>query len=229
MQIEIFDTPDDATTAAAKMLAEALDRDGTLGLAGGSTPKEAYRKLAALRQSWSDEILWLGDERWTAPDADDCNARMAREALGEKAAERVLPMLDGATDRTPDDVAAAYEARLVGFRGRGWPGTVLLGLGDDGHTASLFPGTDALDEKSRLFAPNWVGQMDTWRLTATRALLSEAGQLIFLVCGASKAWAVRQLVDPPAGNPPVPSRLVAEENANVVLLADHPAAGDISL
>lgn len=227
MEIKVYKTSDEAATAVAKLMGEELDRNPLLGLAGGSTPEAAYRKLNDFRSAWSNEVLWLGDERWTQLDAEDCNSRMIQRALSDEAAKRVLPVLGDF--ESPAETAEAYEKTLKNHYSGGKLGAVLLGLGDDGHTASLFPDTKALDETDRLYVENWVEKFDTWRLTATRPLLAEASRLIFLVCGAGKAQAVRQLVDPTADDVRIPARVVAEENSNVTVVLDEAAAGQVSL
>ena len=131
-----------------------------------------------------------------------------------------VPLAD---HKQPLDAAHAYESLLktdVFSKTDGHADVVLLGLGDDGHTASLFPDTDALVESAHLYTATYVPKADMWRLTATIPLLSQAEQLVFLVSGASKAEAVRWLVNPLEGDPSIPARYVADAANSVTLLLD---------
>jgi 6-phosphogluconolactonase len=199
MQLIVHDSPDAVAAAAADLIAAAITSGTTtIGLAGGSTPQATYERLPGRNLDWSGVMLWLGDERWVPPDHPDSNARMARRAfVDEVAATLVAP--DYAIG-DPHQAASAYDeavrpALMV-------PGLILLGMGDDGHTASLFPGTEALGVSDRSYVANWVEAKNDWRLTATLPLLWSAAQVVFLVTGSAKAAVVAEVLagaDYPAG------------------------------
>jgi 6-phosphogluconolactonase len=165
-----------------------------LALAGGSTPRALYAHLAAARDvDWARVDVFFGDERAVGPDDPQSNYRMARETLLSPAAvpPENVHRLRG---EDPELAAAArdYEAAL------GAPplDLVLLGMGADGHTASLFPGTAALDERARLCVANDVPQLATRRLTLTYPALLGARDVLFLVAGADKAATLRDVLGP---------------------------------
>jgi len=223
MRVLIRDDPDEVAAAAADMIRDELAVPGpvTLGLAGGSTPAAMYGLLSEAAVDWSRVTLWLGDERWVPADHPDSNAGMARERLGEEATSGLLaPEFDRGN---PEAAAAAYELDLAAAFAPtgGVPGTVLLGIGPDGHTASLFPGSDALSVEDRWYVANRVESLDTWRLTATVPLLASARHLIFLVTGAAKAAVVAEILDGAVGHP---ARIVAERAAAVTWILDPAAA-----
>ncbi len=184
----------------------------TVALAGGSTPRAFYEVLAEADYPWNEVEVFFGDERCVPPDHPDSNFRMAREALLSKVPARVHPMPGESCD------AAGYEAELAEVLGPGVPSLdlVLLGVGDDGHTASLFPGDPALEERHRLVVR--VDRPDHPRLTLTLPVLSAARVAVFLVGGASKRDALGRLLE--GGD--VPAARVAAER--VVIVADRDAA-----
>lgn len=225
MRTLVHDSPESTATASANRIAEIMEAtEGrfTLGLAGGSTPEATYRALRGRGLEWVRVDAWLSDERWVPPDHERSNGRMAAETL--------LDHVDASFHRPrwseflePRDAAAHYEAKLRSIHQGHRPDLVLLGLGEDGHTASLFPGTKALDEKSRWFVSNRVPQVDELRLTATFPLLWEARVLMVLVVGEHKAGAVAESM---AGSTPA-SRL-AEGKAEVEWHLDAAAASLLS-
>jgi 6-phosphogluconolactonase len=208
---ELHVTDDLATEAAAAIVAL---RPRSLALAGGSTPRPVYERLAAAALPWSEIDVWFGDERCVPPDDPDSNYRMAHEALLAHVAARVHRMPGETCD------ALAYERELTRVYGDGVPrlDLALLGLGDDGHTASLFPGDPALEERDRLVAH--VQRADHARLTLTLPVLSAASVAIFLVAGERKREPLRRLL---AGDRAIPAACV--DAARVVVFADRAAAG----
>jgi 6-phosphogluconolactonase len=180
----------------------ASSRRFTVALSGGSTPKALYSLLAtpgfADRIPWPKVHLFWGDERCVAPDHPDSNFRMVRESLLSKISipsENVHRM---AGEKGPELAAAEYEEQLIKFfrLSKGEPprfDLILLGLGEDGHTASLFPGSEALKETKRLVVANFVGKLNTARLTLTLPVLNNAANVFFLVAGTSKAAIVKEL------------------------------------
>lgn len=217
-----------AAGAADFILATLSQWEGpvTLGLAGGGTPRATYGRLTDAGFDWSRLTVWLPDERWVPPDHADSNARMARESFVDSVgAAMVIPDF-GIGD--PAAAAQAYLETLDGVfverNGATAPDLVLLGIGDDGHTASLFPGTAALDEAQPGYVANWVAAKDTWRLTATYPLLWSARHVAFLVSGTGKAAVLADIL----GNGDYPAARVARGAANVTWLVDEAAAGKLT-
>lgn len=166
-----------------------------LALAGGATPRGLYALLAgpglAGRLDWTRVQLYFGDERCVAPDHPDSNYRMVREALLDHLP--VAPQVHRiAGERAPGQAAADYAALLASQLPDGVFDLVLLGLGPDGHIASLFPGSAALDERRATVAAVYLPLLDAWRISLTLPLLNRARHLLLLVSGAAKAAVVRQ-------------------------------------
>lgn len=185
-----------------------------LALAGGRTPRGAYRRLRERRVEvdWSAIEIWFGDERDVDPDAGDSNFRMARENLLDHvplAAAQIHPMRTPGTDLRRD--CARYE-RLLRTRlplEDGWPrfDLILLGLGPDGHTASLFPNTCILHQRTRAVDAVYVPRLRTWRMSLTPPVFEHAARLLFVVSGADKAAALRQAWEEPAATEPPVRRI----------------------
>lgn len=237
--IQIVPTSEALVAAAAELLItaaeEAVATRGrfVLALSGGSTPKALYEALAAppLRERvpWQQTLLLWGDERYVAPDHPDSNQRMAREALISHLTippSQVLPFPTSANNPQAD--AATYEATLRGALPDNPPAIdlVLLGMGPDGHTASLFPGTTALAETERLVAATYVEKLSAWRLTMTLPLLNTARAAAFLVTGADKAATARLAIDPWPNEAPPPAGRVAAQR--VYWLLDQAAAQQLA-
>lgn len=208
---------DDLVTAAVAAFLEAEPR--TIALAGGSTPRALYEKLATVEYAWRDVDVFFGDERCVPPDHPDSNFRMAEESLLSSLGSqgpKVHPMPGESCD------AEGYERELRDRFAQGVPelDLVLLGLGEDGHTASLFPGDPALDEADRLVAR--VERPDHPRLTLTLPVLSAARLVLFLVAGEPKRDALRRLT---AGADIPAARVRA---IRTVILADPAAANRAS-
>ena len=198
----------------------------TLGLAGGSTPSGTYRACEDRPIEWSNVRLWLSDERWVPHDHPDSNGRMALEVLPAEAARRLVRPRHSAYLQ-PEDSAAHYEAELRLMHDGHNPDMVLLGMGTDGHTASLFPGTAALDAPAdRWFVANRVPQLDTWRLTATPTLLKQATAVVVLVAGGDKAEVLAEVVEGPDGRYPV--QLLRAASGSVTFVCDRAAASRLS-
>lgn len=215
---------------------EAVEARGvfSVALAGGSTPRGLYSLLATDEERrdampWDRIEFFWGDERHVPPDHPDSNYRMAREAM----LSRVLVMperVHRVQSEQPDAAVAAslYEAevRRAFAADRGVPAfdLILLGLGPDGHTASLFPGTEALSEQRRLFAANFVQKFGAHRITATFPLLNAARDVVFVVAGAEKAAAVRDVLQPQPDTPVLPARLVRPGRGTLRWILDRDAA-----
>ena len=227
MDILIHDDRHALARATAEIIAaRAAEGPMTLGLAGGSTPADAYRALADHDIDWNDVWLWLSDERWVPHGDEDSNGRMALENLPEAAGPRLVrPRYSAYLD--PADAAAHYEAELRSHHENGTPDIVLLGMGTDGHTASLFPGTAALDaDPHRWFVANHVPALDTWRLTATPSLLKASRHTLLLVAGLEKAAVLAEVVSGEDGR--YPSQLLRSADGEVTVLCDAEAASRLS-
>ena len=208
-----------AAAAAAALLVEAADADGSLVLAGGSTPRRAYEIAAERHADWGGAEIWYGDDR-CVPTADErSNQRLVQEAL----LERVLvpPAVHAISTRiSPPEAAAAYDAELRGQE----LDLVLLGLGPDGHTASLFPNAPSLDERERLALAVEPGlEPFVERITLTIPALESGRHVVFLAVGGSKADAVRRaFADEPS--PSTPASLVRSRDGVTTAILDEAAA-----
>ena len=222
MSVHIYQDPEALARAAADHVATCVrdtGRPSTLGLAGGSTPRAAYGYLAERKLDWSTVIMWLGDERWVPHDHRESNTRMVREVLADRV---VAPLLAPDTAfGEPTAAAASYSAVLGDIFYEGRPDLVLLGMGDDGHTASLFPGTAALKADESIYVANWIEQKKTWRLTASLPLLWSARELVFLVQGEAKADVLAEIID---DDRPYPAQRVAAGADAVRWMLDEAAA-----
>lgn len=192
-----------------------------LALAGGNTPRRLYERLAEHENvEWNRWEIWFGDERCVPPDHADSNYRMARETLLARVAipaSQIHPMITG-TDFTPERVAADYADALTAHLPlhAGWPilDAVLLGLGPDGHTASLFPGTPILDALDTPVAAVRVPRLAAWRISLTLPVLEHARHLLFVVEGAGKSDMLARLARGPAADEaPLPAERVSGPNA----------------
>jgi 6-phosphogluconolactonase len=232
LHVRVLDDADILADLAAAAIARTLraataEHDGpvSLFLSGGSTPRVTYTRLVDQDVDWERVHVFLGDERWVDTEHADSNARMAREAFVEdiEATFHVLPT----HFESPHEAADHYEQTLAELFGseRFSADLVILGLGTDGHTASLFPGTEALDETDRLFVANWVPDKEMWRLSATFRLLHHASEVLFLVTGQTKAEVVAQILE---GGVAYPARTVMEGAADVTWYLDRAAAAHLS-
>lgn len=164
----------------------------SLGLSGGSSPPHIHASLTRRLIPWDRVTAWMSDERWVHPDHDASNQRMVRQTLVD--ATGVSFLAPDTTLLDPRDAASQFEASLdlAGIGGKS-QSIVMLGMGADGHTASLFPDTDALGTSDRAYVANWVEKHDTWRLTATYPLIATANLVLIVVTGQSKAEMVAEV------------------------------------
>lgn len=217
------------TTAerVAAVIAEARSERGVahISLAGGHTPARAYRILARHVDDWSGVHFWFGDERCVPLDDADSNYKMVVDDLLAGAAQPP-PTIHPVTEATLDGAtaAAAYEQELRDELGGEIPrlDLALLGLGEDGHTASLFPDDPVLDEQTRLCVPVHGTKPPFDRISLTLPALRAARKSIILAEGAGKAWAIKQLLAGPSSR--IPASLLDHEGAEIELIMDHAAA-----
>src|SRR6202140_5137249 len=238
--IEVFATAADLFHAAAeefiRVARTAIGAQGrfTVALAGGSTPKALYSLLASNYSNfaWNRVFLFFGDERHVPPTDPESNYRMVNEALLTKIAIPAENVFRVPTEN-PDASAAAseYEGQLRRFfelRQGEAPrfDLILLGMGPDGHTASLFPDSAALEEQSRLVVANWVEKFKTHRITFTFPVLNHATDVMFLTAGADKADMVKQVLEG-SNTPPFPAQQI-NPTGRLIWMLDEAAAAKLS-
>ena len=232
---ELFRAGADEFVAQTKDATRARGRF-TVALAGGSTPKSLYNLLANISAlPWDKVFFFFGDERHVPPDSPESNYRMARESLLSK-----IPVPPANIFRVPAEnpdakqAAAGYEQTLRKFFGipqGGFPviDLILLGMGPDGHTASLFPSGKALQESSRWVVSDWVEKLKTDRITLTLPVFNSARTVMFLVSGKDKAATLKEVL---VGNQPgtqFPSKLIRPKDGNLIWMVDAAAAADLSV
>jgi len=209
----------------------------TVALSGGSTPRGLFQVLSTKDRdilSWDRMFFFWGDERHVPPDSPESNFRMARETLFAKVPVPTANIWRiPAEDPDADHAAARYEAMLREFFGLAageLPSFdfVLLGMGPDGHTASLFPHTKALQEKQRLVVANWVEKFSTYRITFTAPVLNAARVVEFLVAGPDKAPALHEVLEGSESGELYPSKLIHPTNGSLVWMIDQAAAQDLT-
>jgi len=202
----------------------------TAALSGGGTPEPVYAALGAEqnreRVNWLKVHLFWGDERHVPPTDPDSNYRMVKEALLDK-----VPIPDENVHRVPAEMdvrlaAFSYEEELRGFFKGEWPrfNLVLLGMGVDGHTASLFPHSAGLNEENRWFIANYAPERETWRLTLTKNAINAAKLVVVLVHGDSKAQMINDVLTGPNLPQEKPIQLISPEDGKLVWLLDSEAA-----
>ncbi len=236
-EIRILDTAADLfQAAAAEFAAQAVRSSGrfSVALSGGSTPKSLYSLLASgsiPNIPWEKIFFFFGDERFVPADHPDSNYRMARETgLFSKVPDDHVFRVH-TEEKDADTAARAYEQavqKFFGLRPGEFPrfDLVLLGLGSDGHTASLFPGTAALNENSRLVVANWVDKFQSYRITFTLPVLNRCACAMFLASGADKSNIVHEVMENPKAN--LPSQRVRPADGRLVWLLDRAAASGVS-
>ena len=219
--VEVYADKQELAEAAARAFvakaAEAIEERGrfTVALAGGSTPKAAYALLArdhADGVDWNKVHIFFGDERSVPPEHEDSNYRMAKEALLDHVSVGSVHRMRG--ELPPEQAAKFYEEDLRGFfEDEAVPrlDLVMLGIGGDGHTASLFPGTPALDVVDRLAVENPVEKLETVRITLTIPVINSARSVNFLVAGEDKAGALREILAGDGDSHTYPAKLVRPE------------------
>ena len=238
--VHIFADAEEVAHAAARrfidLAQQAISARGrfSVALAGGSTPKRVYELLAGAEFNqqidWSHVHIFFGDERSVPPDHHDSNYRMAREALLSSV---MLPLenvhrMVGEGDAVAN--ARLYEDELRGFfEAAQWPAfdLVMLGMGDDGHTAARCPGSRALTEQQACVTANWVEKFDTFRITLSAPAINHAAHIMFIVTGAGKAARLPEVLNGPREPERLPSQLIKPVNGMLEWFVDQAAAAQL--
>jgi 6-phosphogluconolactonase len=243
LQINYYVEPGPAALALraaqyfVEMASEAVEDHGRarIAISGGSTPKAAFELLADPHQPWRFRMPWQAldlywvDERSVPPEDAESNYRMTREALLDHVPLRPCQIHRIEGELQPEAAAARYESELRNsFRLEGAESPrfdlVALGLGEDGHTASLFPHTEAIHEFSRLATANQVPQLGDWRITLTWPIINHARSVFFLVAGTEKAAILREVLTGPRDPERLPSQLIWPASGILTFILDKAAA-----
>ncbi len=218
------------TAAAAAQCGRAR-----IAISGGSTPKAAFRLLADPALPWREQMPWemldlfWVDERCVPPDHPESNYRMTREALLDHVPLRPEQIHRMEGELEPEVAAARYESQLRNsFRLEGAEtprfDLIALGMGEDGHTASLFPHTAAIHDLNHLATANFVPQKDMWRITLTWPVINQAGAVFFLIGGSDKALILNEVLTGPRDPDRLPSQLIWPAGGILTLILDKAAA-----
>jgi 6-phosphogluconolactonase len=219
---------EDPAGEVATLLEHAAAAGGHVVLTGGSSPRRAYEIAAERDADWSGATAWFGDDRCVAPDHPDSNFAMADRALLSRLSKPPqVRRIQGELE--PDAAAGDYEAEVRAILGGDprWD-LLLLGVGPDGHTASLFPGKPEIDETARLVVPVPLAGMEPQvpRVTLTLPLFNTAREVVFLISGADKAPAVKRAFGAPPDES-LPSALVRPGAGTLLIVMDEPAAAEL--
>ena len=230
-EIKVLENKNLLAQAASDLIAQIIEstlkvnKKAKIALCGGSTPKAAYSLLGKKNIDWMNVDLFLGDERWVDNESQDSNCFLLNNSLlkeGNPSQEASFFRVSTVELASPEDSAKDYESILKNNLAGDPPkfDLILLGLGDDGHTASLFPGSDALFERDSLIT---VGEgKGHKRITFTSKLLSSAHNVVFLISGAAKQTAIKRLLDQSESWERTPAKLVSPES-EIIVLADKDA------
>jgi 6-phosphogluconolactonase len=241
MNIQVYSDAEALSKAAAELFVQlsqaAIARYGrfTVVLSGGSTPKRVHELLAQSPHreavDWQNVHVFWGDERCVPMDDERSNAKMAYDTLLNHVPvppSQIHPM---SGTLPPAESAVQYEAILKGYFSEQAPrfDLVFLGMGDDGHTASLFPGTTALKEEARWAIENYVEKVGMYRITLTAPAINWADAIAFMVAGANKAQVLKEVLEGEYQPDVLPSQLIQPANCEVTWLLDESAATQIKL
>ena len=247
MKIKYYVEPDPAALARRaaqyflEMTTEAVQARGRarIAISGGSTPKTTFALLADPSEPWRAHMPWDNldiywvDERCVPPDHADSNYRMTREAMLDHVPLKPEQIHRIEGELSPDAAAASYESELrSSFRLEGAESPrfdlVALGMGPDGHTASLFPNTEAIQELGRLAVANHVPQQkDSWRITLTWPVINHASSVFFLIAGTDKAAVLNEVLAGPHDPERLPSQLIWPASGILTLILDASAASSL--
>jgi len=241
---QVYPSSEEMALASAQLFAERVQQAAAtrgiarIAISGGSTPKATFKILADPTQPflhavpWNKLQLYWVDERCVGPDDPDSNYGMTRDLLLSKVP--ILPdnvfRMEGELD--PDEAASRYESVLrnsMKLEGAESPAFDLLtlGMGPDGHTASLFPHTPALDEMGRLVVANHVAQKETWRITLTWPVINQAREVVFEVEGESKTEVLAEVLTGPRDPERLPSQLIRPASGKLLFLLDEAASAGL--
>jgi 6-phosphogluconolactonase len=238
---QVFPTPQQMAMASARLFAARVEQAvatrgvARIAISGGSTPQATFKILADPEQPfvatipWDKVFLYWVDERCVPPDHPESNYGVARELLLSRVpipAENIFRM-EGELD--PEEAANRYESYLrnsMKLEGAESPhfDLLTLGMGDDGHTASLFPNTQAINELGRLCVANRVPQKDTWRITLTWPVINQAAEVAFEIEGPAKTDVLAEVLTGPRNPEQLPSQLIRPSNGKLLFLLDEVAA-----
>jgi len=233
--IQVQPNPPALAATAAQIIADAAqaaardDRRFAIVLSGGSTPQSLYELLS--NDPWYDRIDWsrwdvyFGDERAVPPDHKDSNYRMARQALLDHVPITAAHVFRIKTELPPPQAADDYDQLLRQHFADASPDVVLLGMGEDGHTASLFPHTEALHATGRGAVANFVPKLETWRVTMLAEFINRARLVLILVSGQNKAQVLAQVLEGPNNPDDLPIQLIQPVDGQLIWLMDADAAG----
>ena len=243
LKIQLIVEPDSESLArrAAEQFVEiseaavATRGRARIAISGGSTPKAAFQLLAdpakpfLKRMPWDKLELYWVDERTVPPDHPDSNYRMTRESMLDQVPLKPEQVHRMEGELEPEVAAARYESLIRNtFRLEGAEtprfDLIALGMGDDGHTASLFPHTEAIHELVRLVTANQIPQKDTWRITLTWPVINQASSVFFLIGGKNKAELVKEVFTGPRDPERLPSQLIWPSSGILTLILDKDAA-----
>lgn len=238
--IRVFPDPASLAEAAARHIVEraqsAIDARGvfSLVLSGGSTPRDLHLRLASApfkdKIDWARVHVFFGDERGVPPDDAQSNYRMADETLLSRVPipRKQIHRLRG--ELQPAEAASAYERELKEFFGHEPPrfDLILLGMGDNGHCASLFPGGQAVREQERWVVAEFIDELNMWRLTLTPVVINLAREVVFLVAGANKAEMLQEVLQGPFAPDERPSQIVRPSPGEVIWMVDAAAASKLT-
>jgi 6-phosphogluconolactonase len=235
--VTIFNDKNEITTHAANLFVtaaqNAIQQHGrfVVALTGGSSPVAIYKLLATpdyiAKIDWTKVFIFWGDERWVALDDNLSNAKMSAENLLNHVPvpkSNIFPMYkDGIT---PKEYAIEYENHIKSVAGEdGKFDLILLGMGDDGHTASLFPGEAVLKEENKWVAAYYLAPQSMYRITLTAPLINRAKQIVVITFGENKAHALNEVLRGNYNPEKYPTQLIKPTDGNLLFLTDKAAAG----
>ncbi|MHA6249633.1 6-phosphogluconolactonase [Pontibacter sp. CAU 1760] len=238
--IQIFEDKAQLSKAAAELFVQqaqtAVTERGrfSVALTGGSSPVQLYNMLAESpykeQVPWQQTHVFWGDERWVPLTDAQSNAKMAFDTLLSKVPvpkEQIYPMWEAGIE--PEVYAAKYEEQLKNFFGNAATqfDLILLGMGDDGHTASLFPGTEVLKEQSRWVQAYYLEPQSMYRITLTALIINQARTICFMTFGEKKAPALYEVLEGERNAQQYPSQLIKPENGEIIWLVDEAAASKL--